>query len=414
MAISLGDLTKISLGKATNKRLKQEYTEIAKDGIYYTYDNGAMSVTHKQHGIPEGILKGSLASTIDESFQLEERIPFRVFLQIIQFYHDVVRTNTTEASVLIYRNVNNVEIPQEFKDEFNQAIMEVGQFVVLVPNQVNSHGHTQFANFNGSVDESVHTWFESNMVGVLETHSHCNFNAFWSGTDDRFEKHSKLRSFMVIGNNTRDVALKMRYSYNYNYFDDIDFHDLFTETEVYEEKKITNSIIAKGLESFINFFKGTSEEKVTTRTLTWKDVINELDLDDQPVTYPKEDWFARIQARPTYNYKNYNVLDESTLADGYEAGGKNSYLYGSEYEDLEQEELEELENQEYQEELEEEYEEELEEELEEEEYEEDQDQELVADLKESHGHRHGYVGVIDNFFGNAATYGVGRKKNKKY
>src|SRR5699024_5493986 len=130
--------TKISLGVVKDKRLKQEYTEIARDGIYYSYDNGAMSIVQKQHDIPEGILKGSLAPTIEESFQLEERVPFSVFLQIIQFYHDVVRQNSTEASVLVYRNVNGVEIPQEFKDEFGDALMEVGNFVVLVPNQVNS------------------------------------------------------------------------------------------------------------------------------------------------------------------------------------------------------------------------------------------------------------------------------------
>lgn len=318
MAISLGDLTKISLGVTEGKRLKQEYTEIARDGIYYTYDNGAMSITQKQHDIPEGILKGSLVATIEESFKLEERVPFSVFLQIIQFYHDVVRQNRTEASVLVYRNVNGVEIPQDFKDEFGEALMEVGDFVVLVPNQVNRHGHTQFANFNGSVDESVHTWCEQNLVGVLETHSHCNFGAFWSGEDNKHEKHSKLRTFMVIGNNTGDVSLKIRYSYNYNYFDDLDFHGLFTDTGVVEEVKVTHNIITKGLDRFISFIKGNKPEEVTQRDLTWKEVIQSLDLDNNPVTYPKEAWFARIQEIPmryTGAGIQTRVIDESKYLD---------------------------------------------------------------------------------------------------
>ena len=390
MGISLGDLTKISLGVEGNKRVKQEYTEIAKDGIYYTYNNGAMAITQKQHNIPEGILKGSLAATIEETFKLEERIPFSVFLQIIQFYHDVVRENTTEASVLVYRNVNNVEIPEDFKEEFKQAIMEVGQFVVLVPNQVNSHGHTQFANFNGSVDESVHSWFEKNMVGVLETHSHCNFNAFWSGTDDKFEKHSKLRTFMVIGNNTGNVGLKMRYSYNYKYFEDFNFHELFTETGVYEEKKYTHSIVSKGLEKFIKLFKGKTEEQVTTRDLTWKEVLNELDLDEQPIEYPKEDWFARIKARPvTPMYTrtvgeqeatrwDESVLDDEELTEEYTVlRTKQIGIWDDEFES------------------EEEYDESL---LEEEELEEEDT---------------GFIGVKDNFFGSVGNYVSGKNKSNK-
>lgn len=381
MAISLGDLTKISLGVVKDKRLKQEYTEIARDGIYYSYDNGAMSIVQKQHDIPEGILKGSLAPTIEESFQLEERVPFSVFLQIIQFYHDVVRQNSTEASVLVYRNVNGVEIPQEFKDEFGDALMEVGNFVVLVPNQVNSHGHTQFANFNNNVDASVHTWCEQNLVGVLETHSHCNFGAFWSGEDDKHEKHSKLRTFMVIGKNTGDVSLKIRYSYNYNYFEDLDFHGLFTETGVVEEVKVTHNLITKGLDKIISFIKGNKPEEVTQRDLTWKEVIQSLDLDNEPVTYPKEDWFARIQkVTPSYYRKDTEtpVIDESTYLDDDLMGEETDELdYEGHWDD----------DSDY--------------------YEDDWGSDDDSDSDEE------YVSIQGNLFGGYGSYNKGKKKQKR-
>lgn len=308
VALSLGDLTKISLGVVSDKKLKQEYTEIARDGIYYTYDNGAMVVTELQHSIPEGVLKGVLTPTIEEKFELHEKVPFSIFLQIVQFYHDVTREHHTEACVLIYKNVHGVTIPQEFKDSYGQAILEVGDFVVVVPNQVNSGSQTKFAGFNGVVDESVHTWCESNLVGVAETHSHNDFSPFWSGKDDKNEKHTKLRMFMVMGYNTKDVATEVRYSYNYNYYEGLDVVDLFNEPDVYEETTTTINLVSKGLERFINFFK--PKKVVEKRELTWKEVINSLDLDNNPVEYPKEAWFARIQRGQQYRTVDFELEEE--------------------------------------------------------------------------------------------------------
>lgn len=295
-----------SLGLREDKKQGIQYTEIAKDGIYYTFDNGVMTITEKQHEIPQGVLTGMVLPTIEEGFALKERVPFSFFLKILQFYYDVNREYQTEVSAIIYRNLYNVELPQDLKDEYGDAYYEEDGFVLVVPKQTNSSARSQFAHVNKELSDPLFEWCESNLIGVAETHSHNTMGAFWSGTDDAYEKHNKLRMFMVIGQlgHSQKPTYKVRYCFNQKYTDNLDLGELF-------EVPTFTMGVHMSEPSMGNIFK--QEPTI----IPVRQAIESIDLESSLIDYPKQDWMDKLLTQQEYNASK--GIEESTYNYNYQS-----------------------------------------------------------------------------------------------
>ena len=295
-----------SLGLREDKKQGIQYTEIAKDGIYYTFDNGVMTITEKQHDIPEGIITGMVLPTIEERFELKDKVPFSFFLKILQFYYDVNKKYRTEVSAIIYRNLYNVELPQDLRDEYGDAYYEEDGFVLVVPKQTNSSARSQFAHVNKELSDPLFEWCEDNLIGVAETHSHNTMNAFWSGTDDAYEKHNKLRMFMVIGQlgHNQKPTYKVRYCFNQKYTDNLDLGELF------EVPTFTMGVQMSD-PSMGNIFK--QEPTI----IPVRQAIESIDLESGLIDYPKQDWMDKLLTQQEYN--ELKGIEESTYNYNYQA-----------------------------------------------------------------------------------------------
>lgn len=142
-------------------------------------------------------------STKEQPFEyILPKIPFKHYINILDFFKTVHEKDKTEASCMIYYNLENVplEIPDEFKVHAEKGLDQDGQWLVYAPIQRNSSGLTDFA------DDGFDNWLRLNFTKVIECHSHHTMNAFWSGTDMANQKENMF--YGVFGHiNTQDKFL---------------------------------------------------------------------------------------------------------------------------------------------------------------------------------------------------------------
>lgn len=119
------------------------------------------------------------AGEMEEGVELlVPKIPFKYWLQVLQFYRDVHEKDGTEASVIFFWNTNNVDVPTHYNpselqkkqgltqgDEIKGLVVDE-QLVIYCPRQKNSAGLSEFGH-DGMVD-----WLRENTTPLLETHSH--------------------------------------------------------------------------------------------------------------------------------------------------------------------------------------------------------------------------------------------------
>lgn len=114
------------------------------------------------------------------------KIPVTLLLQIQHFFVDVcTEMNSVEAMVCIYWN------------------MEKRRYELHCPEQIVSSGHISYKR-NRELE------LDPNYVLVMDIHSHNNMSAFFSGTDDRDEKETRV--FGVMGRVT-DVPMQEKYRF---------------------------------------------------------------------------------------------------------------------------------------------------------------------------------------------------------
>ena len=182
---------------------KKVYTEVVDNHIYKTVDNGVIQFSKSaldSHGT-------DVARNLAQLKLKIPKLPYAFYRRMINFYHLVVLKHRTEACVLYYWNKDNVEIPSHLVEENKDGLFIEGQHIMLIPEQYNSSGLSQFvrpAGFNREeeIPEMIQ-WLEHNTECIMETHSHCDFSNFWSATDNSNESGRQLRLYSVYGYNQR-------------------------------------------------------------------------------------------------------------------------------------------------------------------------------------------------------------------
>lgn len=108
------------------------------------------------------------------------KIPFRHILRALTFFRDVLDKDRTESSLLFFWNTDDKELPAA------PGFFVEGKLVAYCPVQENQYSLTDFTK------DTVLPWLRSELGLLLELHSHCDFSAFFSGTDNANENMNQF------------------------------------------------------------------------------------------------------------------------------------------------------------------------------------------------------------------------------
>ena len=226
--MDLGELLlnqKIGLFGSYDKH--KEYTEVLANGVFKVYNNDYFSVRHKVCDLSG--LVGSIPSGTS-SITTVRTIPYKYLQMVMDFYRDVNEIYGTEASVIFYYNYANKEIPKKYVNYYGSRLIIEDKLVIVVPDQENTGVHSSF-----NVDAEFITYLEDNLLGILETHSHNTMPAFWSGEDDRNERGTIARWYMVMGKVANDIPMfRVRFNYNGHFLLDRKLSEVFELTMDFE------------------------------------------------------------------------------------------------------------------------------------------------------------------------------------
>lgn len=220
--LALGDLLgnnqRFNLDGTAPYTDRVKYTEVLSDNqVYETMQVPCFRYSRKLSGYDEKNL-----AEVSKNFTILDSVgkaPFSFYQHILNFYNYIYEKDNTEATATIFYNYNNVEISSEIQEEFGNAILQEGNFFLIIPPQRNSGANTDIAETVGGSKSwnKMSKWFEENMWCFMETHSHHTMGAFWSGTDDANEQHHFFRVCSVFGKitSTQDVLTRLYYQDHY-------------------------------------------------------------------------------------------------------------------------------------------------------------------------------------------------------
>lgn len=149
----------------------EEGLELPTEGTYYLVSGNGLWL-HKDTGIVRGFVPVDNISVLEE-LKADAKIgmnmpklPAKYVYKIKKFFQEVVRIHHAESATILYYNKHS------------------GEFKVQVTEQSVSHGGVHYKRIGLS-----HTEEMANFLRVGTIHSHCDFNAFHSGTDIGDEEH---------------------------------------------------------------------------------------------------------------------------------------------------------------------------------------------------------------------------------
>lgn len=160
--------------------------DLPKEGFYYVLAANGLFV-HKDTGTIQAMVPVKNCSVLQDldTKQFAHHnlplIPATTVAQIKAFFAEIVKRFRSEACTVLY---------------FNE---ETGQYKVDVPVQIASHGHVRYKMSNVENLPGMEGFVP---VGTL--HSHCDFNAFHSGTDDA-DEDGWDGIHLTFGHNDADV-----------------------------------------------------------------------------------------------------------------------------------------------------------------------------------------------------------------
>lgn len=142
--------------------------ELPTEGTFYVVAGNGLFI-HKDTGLMKGLVPVENVSFLDDMSEdkigpewIGPMIPYEVAYKIKRFFFKVFQKYGSEANTILYYN------------------LETKEWKVVVPKQRVSHGSVQYRREALThVDEFI-------PIGTI--HSHANFNAFHSGTDDHDEE----------------------------------------------------------------------------------------------------------------------------------------------------------------------------------------------------------------------------------
>jgi len=217
---------KIGFGKTESEKRGFPFYEVYSDGIYVCNNNGVMTARKKIVNYEEDFLVAGEEGK--EGFTLEiPKVPFTLWKMIWSFYRDVNEWYGTEATVLVYWDIDQrlFSIPEELKEEYGDGIYFEGDYVLYVPRQQNYPALTEYHG------DEMRKWLGENMSIILDTHSHNSMSAFFSGTDDENEKDFQF--YAVFGLIGKENDFVMRYRYKGDWYG-LDLEEVFSKGEITE------------------------------------------------------------------------------------------------------------------------------------------------------------------------------------
>lgn len=242
------------------------------------------------------------------------KIPFSAIALIRKFYKEITKKNRTEAQVNIYWNRDNVELPEELiKDDGFKVINSYestnnAKLFFYVPQQWNNSGLTEI---NEEDDKFFRTLMSSGINGVvplLDTHSHNDFGAFWSGIDDGSHNINGTLSLVFGHNQNTTASMQTRITFSDYHFDQIhdknasNFSDAFYHYIEFPTRLIGTAeyeIDQKTGERFILEGSETTREEIN---------LSFEDTDEFKNAVVPEEWIKRASQKkpmPKVSYSSY-------------------------------------------------------------------------------------------------------------
>lgn len=312
----------------TEQLVGLEYAPVSHDTLsksitYVTAGNGLFKVRKT----PIAIFKEQIAEVKDENFGLPKmtegvelaipKLPFRYLIEALSFYRDIYVKDKTEASVLYFYNTDDVELPDI------PAIREDNKIITYVPEQENSKALSDFKD-----DVWAH-WLRENTSLLLESHSHNDMSAFFSGTDDAHENNNQF--YTVWGHVDKDEPM---IAFRYVVGDkkvEVPATVLFEWPQMEEKIQIDRRIL--GGDDLVDNLNTIEESEVYYDYTEVKGPFKQI-------KYP-DDWMAQHKkSAPATGYGNYyrgGGAKKKTRGQygGYSDDSYNGYddYYGSQFDD---------------------------------------------------------------------------------
>lgn len=224
-----------------------------KNGVYKIYRQDSVVNFDLVAPVKEG-KKIPMLPTLDKNYEyILPKIPFQIYINILDFFKTVYAKDKTEASVMVYYNLyeeDEIEIPTHLQARAEKGLDIMGKWYVYAPVQRNSSALTDFKN--DELDEYLRT----KCCKVIETHSHHTMGAFWSATDNANQKENMF--YGVFGKiNTEDKFLLKLVANDGVVYDKLDVSDLFEFPQV----KVDTKIQIENSSTYGDIFEASVEEE---------------------------------------------------------------------------------------------------------------------------------------------------------
>ena len=207
---------------------------MAGNGIFKVLRKDAILNKVKIAGLTSSF-KVPLLQDISEDFEyILPKIPFKHYINILDFFKAVYEKDGTEASCMIYYNQTDeeIEVPTEFTTLAEKGLDIDGKWLIYAPKQVNTATLTDFRN------DGFDEWLRTKYTKVIECHSHNVMNSFWSGTDNSNQKENMF--YGVFGKiTTLDTFLLKAVANDGKIYDNLPVDSLFEFPKV----KVTKELI---------------------------------------------------------------------------------------------------------------------------------------------------------------------------
>lgn len=282
------------------------YTLVGKKGIYTTKKSGAIRVTKLEENYKESTAK-MLVRLDDVKTGLEvlvPKIPFKYYMQVLDYFREVHRVQGNEAGVTVFYRNERMDMGKVLELGGDGVILH-DDFIIYCPVQENSPA------IHVIEGEELYEYLLDNSTQVLELHSHHTMGIGWSGTDDANMKN--FRQYTVFNHIERIGKTQTR-----SYFrgDFIDFKD----SDLFEIPFDMEDVLFKEEDGELKVL-GSHEEEIDVPTSK----IESLDL------HPKT-WLDR-SVRRVYVSSVKGKSDKNNPTQSEDYLGLNDYGYDYGYGD---------------------------------------------------------------------------------
>lgn len=184
MTVQLRNLISYVTDEPDTYEKNKPYYILKANGVYRHTLRDAVLVKELYSGLDKDL--PLLPKGVEDFEYVLPKIPFKIYLMILDFYKAVYDQSHTEASChVFYLGDANLEIPAEY-NRYQVGVLQVDDWLVYCPQQTNHGTLTSFR------EDELYPYLRKNYRLAIETHSHHKMDAFWSGTDNANQKDPVL------------------------------------------------------------------------------------------------------------------------------------------------------------------------------------------------------------------------------